>query len=96
MKTEVYDDAAAFLAAVQGKPRRSARHARETRPDIPRAPRASAGEGDRIPDLMTLAARGWTCYHCNVVEHWMSGRAGVSKRFNTYREMLDAMKDTTT
>lgn len=97
MQTEEFTDRAAFLAAVQGKqPRRSARHAREARPDIPRPPRAKAGEGDRQKDLEELALRGWTCTHYlhATGEHWMTGKAGTSVRFSSYREMLDGMKDT--
>lgn len=82
---------AARLGIDGAKPRRSAKHAREARPDIPRAPRAASGDGDRVKDLMALAARGWTCYHSNVLEHWMTGKAGVSRRYASYREMLDTL-----
>lgn len=86
---------AARLGLPGAKKRRSARHAREARPDIPRAARAKKGEGDRVPDLMTLAAAGWTCTHSDGREHWMTGKAGTSVRFSSYREMLDTLKDTT-
>jgi hypothetical protein len=49
MKTELYDNPADFLAAVQGKKRKPAKDAR---PGLPRAP---SGEGDRIAQLMRIA-----------------------------------------
>lgn len=49
MKTEVYTDKTAFLAAVNGK-----------RKAKPRAARAAAGEGNRQAHLDKLAARGYT------------------------------------
>lgn len=51
MKTETYDDAAAFLAALHGKPR--ATRGRATRPDLPAAGR-SAPTG-----LSGLILRAW-------------------------------------
>ncbi len=74
--------------------RRTAKHAREARPDIPRAGRAAAGEGDRVPDLMRLAAMGWvrTNYDHRTGEHWMTSRDGKdSPRVSSYRAMLDTM-----
>lgn len=49
MKTEVYTDPVAFLAAVNGK-----------RKAKPATPRAAAGQGNRQAHLDTLAARGYT------------------------------------
>ena len=49
MKTEIYTDSAAFLAAVNGQ-----------RKAKPRAARAAAGEGNRQAHLDKLAARGYT------------------------------------
>lgn len=90
-KLEVFEDPAAFRRAVAGN--RRATRARQTRPDVPRAGRAASGEGDRVPDLMTLASRGWTCTHYlhATGAHWMSGAAGTSARFPTYRALLDAL-----
>ena len=51
MKTEVYDNPAAFLEALNGKKR-----GRVTRPDLPRA---AAGEGDRIAQLGRIAVYGF-------------------------------------
>lgn len=49
MKTEIYDNPADFLAAVQGKKRPKAKAAR------PNLPRAEQGTGDRIAQLMRIA-----------------------------------------
>lgn len=49
MKTEIYTDPTAFLAAVNGK-----------RKAKPRSARAAAGEGNRQAHLDKLAARGYT------------------------------------
>lgn len=49
MKTEVYTDKTAFLAAVNGK-----------RKAKPRSNRAAAGDGNRQAHLDKLAARGYT------------------------------------
>lgn len=96
MKTETFDDPAAFLAAVQGRAhRRSARHARDTRPDIPRPPRAVAGAGDRAKDLDRLARVGWTIYHYQAGVHELRHRDGRTVAAATYRACLDgAIKET--
>lgn len=82
---------AARLGLADAKPRRKASHAREARPDVPRAARAGKGEGDRVPDLMRLAAAGYTCTHFDAASglHWMSGAAGETPRVPSYRQMLD-------
>ncbi len=85
---------AARLGLSDAKPRRSAKHAREARPEIPRAKRADKGEGDRVPDLMRLAAAGWvrTNYTHETGEHFMSRQDGTrSAVYPSYRAMLDAM-----
>jgi len=51
--TETFDDPKAFMAALRGKKKKPAR---EARPDLPRGP---AGEGDRIAQLMRIAAFGF-------------------------------------
>ncbi len=65
--------------------------AKDARPDLPRAPREERGGGDRIPDLMTLAAAGYTCTHyCHAThEYWLSGAAGVTPRVASYRTMIE-------
>ena len=58
---------------------------------LDRPARAKAGEGDRVKDLMTLAAAGYTCTHYDHASktHWMSGAAGETPRVSSYRQMLD-------
>ncbi len=53
MKTETFDDPQAFMQALTGKKRPKAKDAR------PGLPRASAGEGDRIAQLMRIAKFGY-------------------------------------
>ena len=67
--------------------RRQKRHA----PELPRPERAKAGDGDRVPDLMKLAAMGWTRtnYDHRTGEHWLSGARGIGPRCASYRAMLD-------
>jgi hypothetical protein len=67
------------------------RRGKRSAPGLDRPARAKAGDGDRVPDLMTLAGRGWTCTHyCHATgEHWMSGAAGETPRVRSYRQMLD-------
>ena len=79
---------AARLGIVGAKKR--TKRGRTARPDIPSAGRAAPGEGDRIEDLQTLAAAGWTCTHCQDGQHWMSGARGETDRYPSYRAMLDA------
>ena len=55
MKTETFDNAADFRAAVQGKPR--TKRGQSTRPDLPRA---AAGTGDRIEQITRIAAFGYS------------------------------------
>jgi hypothetical protein len=55
MTTETFDDKAAFLAALHGKPRTT--RGRSTRPDIPSAPR---GEGDRLGQIARIAVYGYS------------------------------------
>ncbi len=55
MQTEIFDNAADFMAAVQGKKPR--KPARDARPDLPRGP---AGEGDRVAQLMRIARFGFS------------------------------------
>ena len=57
-----------------------------------RPARAERGEGDRVKDLMTLAACGLNCTHyCHATgTHWLSGPAGETPRYMSYRQMLDA------
>ena len=54
MKTETYTDKAAFLAALNGTKRKAAKDAR------PGLPRAQAGEGDRLAQVMRIAAYGYS------------------------------------
>lgn len=54
MQTEAFDNAADFMAAVQGKKRKKAKDAR------PGLPRAASGEGDRIAQLMRIAVYGYS------------------------------------
>lgn len=56
MKTEVFDDRTAFLAAVQGKKPCTTRGC-ATRPDIPSAPK---GVGDRLAALKRIARFGYS------------------------------------
>ena len=58
---------------------------------LPRPERAKPGEGDRVPDLMRLAAVGWTRtnYDHKTGEHWLSGARGIGPRCASYRAMLD-------
>ena len=87
-------EAAAQRAGLVPKTKKA--KAKDARSDIPRAERAAAGEGDRVPDLMTLAAAGYTCTHyCHATgEYWMSGGAGVTPRVPSYRAMLDTTLET--
>lgn len=62
--------------------------------NLPVPERAKSGEGDRVPDLMTLAAHGWvrTNYDHRTGEHFMSRQDGThSPRVSSYRAMLDTM-----
>lgn len=54
MKTETFDNAADFLAAINGKKRKAAKDAR------PGLPRAEQGQGDRINALMRIARFGYS------------------------------------
>jgi hypothetical protein len=53
MKTEHFDNAADFMAAVSGSKRRASSRARVARPDIPRAGRAAS------TGLTTFLKAGW-------------------------------------
>lgn len=81
---------AARLGLAGATPKKKAK-AKDARPGIPRAPRDGRGEGDRVPDLMTLAAAGWTRTHYlhATGEYWLSGARGESPRCASYRAMLD-------
>ena len=72
MKVETYDNPAEFLAALKGKPRKAAKDAR------PGLPRAQAGEGDRLSQVMRIAAFGYSprwdagvgfCFWCPTTGH---------------------------
>lgn len=103
MKTETFDDPAAFLAAVQGKKRKNPRHnapvdSREARRGTKgegRAnllTRAAAGEGNRQKDLDKLASLGWrgTYYEAATDTHWLQHIDGrTTPRVPSYREALD-------
>lgn len=54
MKTETFDSAADFMAALTGK--KPKKQAADARPGIPRAP---AGEGDRISQIIRIAVWGY-------------------------------------
>lgn len=90
MNRETFDDPAAFRAALAGT--RTATRARKARPDTPRAGRDAKGEGSRQEDLKKLATRGWTCTHYDHATgaHWLTGRAGTTPTYPSYRALLDA------
>lgn len=72
------------------------RRSKRSAPGLDRPARAKPGCGDRVPDLMKLAAVGWTCTHYDHASglHWLSGARGESPRCTSYREMLDrALED---
>ena len=54
MKTETYDNPADFLKALNGTKRKAAKDAR------PGIPRAAQGEGDRLSQVMRIAAYGYS------------------------------------
>ena len=54
MKTEIYNNPDEFMLALKGKPRKAAKDAR------PGLPRAQAGEGDRLAQVMRIAAYGYS------------------------------------
>jgi hypothetical protein len=39
-----------------------------------------------VPDLMRLAARGYTCTHSDGTHHWLSGAAGTTPRVSSMLE----------
>lgn len=55
MKTEVFEDKASFLAALQGKPRQ--KRGRATRPDLPAAGRAAS---TGLTSLIAGKGRVWS------------------------------------
>jgi len=75
--------AADMLGANRRRTKRSA-------PGLDSPARAARGEGDRVRDLMTLAAAGWVRTNCQDGQHWLThcdGREGA--RCASYRAMLD-------
>lgn len=53
MKTETFDNASDFLAAIKGKKKKAAKNAR------PQLPRDASDEGDRLSQLIRIAAFGY-------------------------------------
>ena len=67
------------------------RRAKRSAPMLDSPARAKPGEGDRVKDLMTLAARGWVRTTCQDGRHWLTHRDGrTTPPQPSYRAMLDA------
>lgn len=82
---EVYDTAAAFLAA-QKRPARKRQKAQDARPELPRAP---MGQGDHLAALGRLSGLGWHAYQCQNGQHFFSKLDGtLGPMAATYEEAI--------